>query len=292
MNEINQSSINKPDAPITRFFILPVKPFVAKFLFTDPKNLFKILSSKEKEVIQRQFEKMNEKNHKHFKGRFWFFLDWKFLFAETIQNTFKFHSWLFIDNKYLKKTDEPCTFEYYHLKKKLPDFYKEYLNSGYQLIKVTCKVRRQDFNEKPNVHIFPTIQSKIDFFNQAMNDTVLEFISLLIYTRGNNTIKNAINDIYTIYDLTSDDIKKTTIEKYYQRNKNKFKRQHTFFGKLHGLLQPEKFHSKINNSTIIHNYQLFLENKLSLNQIAEKLNISESTIKRIFSNPDIQKSLK
>jgi DNA-directed RNA polymerase specialized sigma subunit len=115
---------------------------------------------------------------------------------------------------------------------------------------------------------------------------------LLIYRRGNNTIKKVINDIYTIYDLTSDDINKTTIEKYYQRNKNKFKKQHTFFGNLHGLLLPEKFHGKIDNRTIIHYYKLFLENKLSLNQIAKKLNVSESTIKRIFSNPDIQKSLK
>jgi hypothetical protein len=284
MNEINQNSINKPDAPITRFFILPVKPYVAKFLFFEPKNIFKILSPKEKEATLKQIKNINE-NQKHLKGKFWYYFDWNILFKEKIQMTFKFYQWFFIENDYLKKRNDSLQFEYFNNNELLSHYHLQYVEKGYKLIKINAIVSKKLIKHKPDINLFPTIEWKIDYFNDALKNAIFGQLALFIHNRGNNTIKNVINDIFTIYDITSDDLNKSTVEKYYQRNKDELKR-------LYDSYFPEDIHGKIDNRTIIHYYKLFLENKLSLNQISERLNISESTIKRIFSNPEIQKSIK
>lgn len=294
MKSITTISPESPKKAKTRYFILPVKPYVAKVLIWNPANIWKVVPPQERKYSKGinipwySFLTNETELREKFKV-FHTYLDLLFFESLRFQLIFKDTSGLFIDQNLYEKILTPCTFEYYHATQK-PEYLNNYSPDEYVLIKVRYIVGNKKVtiqNSKHDVEL-PTIQHKIEFLNYVLEGAIKTRFSYFIAIRGTKPI-SWIKKFYTIFDINEDEFPYSSLIKFYQKNKQEIEQK----GKLSFNSDKLKnsIHPKVADYFIIEGYKEFLEQKKNLKEIANELNISESTLKNIFSNPEIQKKL-
>jgi hypothetical protein len=288
MNSISKIPTENPKRAKTRYFILPVRSYVAKVLIWNPTNIWKVVPPEERKYskgvnIAWYSYLTNETELREKFKIYHVFLDLILFETLRFQLIFKDNSNLFIEQNLYKKILTPCIFEYYN-SVDLPEYLTEYIKKGFILIKVKYIVGNKKGtiqNSKHGVEL-PTIQHKIEYLNDFLETAIKYRFSYFIGIRGTKPI-SSIKNFYTIFDISEDELPYSTLVKFYQKNKQEIEQI--------AKSNSNSLHSKIPDYFIIKSYQEFLDKKKTLKEIAYELNVSESTLKSIFSNPEIQKKL-
>jgi hypothetical protein len=285
MNKIIQNQPKGQKRGVTRILILPAKSYVAKVIMTDMSRLLQLVSTEERLLVIKQLEdsdfKFNDSDNKYRE-----YFDTLFPIQNEIQLIIKFSLFPFFANKYLKKNDFPSVFSYYKVKKNIPIHLSEFVVKGYKLIKVKCTLSKSEFKSFKTTANIKQI-SAINDLNFALELAIKDYFGLLIRMRNSITIKKRLSEIYNLFNLSDSDIKMETIIKHYHRNKNKLSKRNYQFTGYFKRIYTEKF----SNQLVLNLYGEFLAGKKTIKEISSVLSISETTVKDIFSHPEIQKNI-
>lgn len=270
MDKINENPGKKPNRHVTRFFILPVKPFVAKILLADPARIFDEIEKKYPVDTINNIEPLNFTRNFYMVGHF------AFLQAE-LQRILKFFSFLFIDQDILNDVQFPFCFKEYKGKAKCSEIHSAFKKKGYSLIKITgIFSKRNSKITDPLLYILDT-NWKYYFVNRYLEPPIMDFLSFQIYNRGEKTIQYVLSEYLQLLNLTNSDISPKAIVKYYQRNKDNI-----YLIRMDKYFDKHSFHKRFSDEDIIFYYRKLLDGEITIREIAKTLNVSVSTIETIF----------
>lgn len=276
MDKISENPGKKPNKYVTRSFILPVKPFVAKFLMANTETQIKIidrlypLNNKSEEVSNYFLQVANIR-------RRLFFYSHLYSIQYKLQLDLKISSIFFIDYDYLEDSNINYSFKYIKTNTKCSDIFSDYLRNGFQLIKVIGEFQKVKSKSQHSPFFLINPKWAYDFVNRGFERHIMESLAFHIHARGNKTIQEVLDEFYQLFNLSESDIKRSTIIKFYQRKKDSIplirKREDLF---LHS------FHKKFSDEILISYYRMQIDGKITIGEIAEILNVSSSTIENIF----------
>lgn len=278
MNDFNQNSNKNPKKQITRFIILPLKKPLAKFLISDFRFLYALLSDEQRKqqdaLYETYFLKSDGRKKRNLillrKKEPW--LSKLGSLFEDLQREIVNGAFMYMLPGYRIKVifREDYRAVYYTNRRNLPEHLKGYNQKKYSLVKFTFSVQPDEENRKGIPHSLKN--SHLEFANN------LFLFSLFKFIEKQKTIQHGIDIACEIIGLNENDIKKTTLKRYY------FKWKKTGADLV---VIPNTYDKKISDIGIFAIANKRFSENYSYSKIANTTGISKAKVIAICKNPDI-----
>lgn len=197
-----------------RFVLLPVMKYLAKIILYDESNISKILTSQEK----KEWDFFYNDSTRTAK------IPFLFMQLGVLEERMKGAFIPYIDEiLHEKSLSNPDVFKisYCFKRKNLPEYLKNYDLKKFAFLEIEINV-----SSKTNSRFIPTKPNHYDYIinciNRGLDFGFKFFVYSQLNSRGNKTIEQVLNDIYTLFDLKETELKKNALIRSYYRYKSKY----------------------------------------------------------------------
>ncbi|WP_372773479.1 hypothetical protein [Mangrovibacterium sp.] len=280
MDKINKLP-DKPQKRPTRFVILPLKPHLAKFIKVDWDRIWPLIPREETE----KYIKSLSNARKLGKYKFERIYSDESMREDRICHIIDMYFMMLLDGiEPLVNDYDDLTIEWYKSRKNLPPELKQFVLTGYSLVKITFPIKRVNKYKRKtgdyNSSIFlNTYAKRIRSINESLNSFFYDYINSKCFYH--KTIDAAIEEVKAITGINESHIKTATLK----RKLHSSREDHRL--RSRDLFEERHLHKRIWDKELVEIYQDHIQNDISYSQLAAKYNHSKTTIARVCKNPKV-----
>ncbi|WP_167618201.1 hypothetical protein [Maribellus sediminis] len=282
MDKTNKLTDKQGKQPI-RFVILPLKPYLAKYIQIDWNRIYSLVPYRE--FIEWKESRLNApKLGRNKIPRI--IVQEKLREDSIVFSLCEGLAGLLNNEEPLIKSYTQLNIQWYTNRKNLPHYLNKFVSIGYSLVKITFPVRtvnryNNKFEDSSSISHSNHLTETINWINDRLNDLFNEYIDRKCIFSKN--INSAINEARMVNGLNESHIKLSTIK----RNLYRYRTAQEF--SPWKIIKSDQIHKRIPDHILFKIYQDHVENGISYSQLANKYNQSKSTIVRICKNPKVSK---